>query len=152
MGDVVDGDGREHGFDGGAERGCGGVGGGGAPAMFLGEVRAGELCEGLGKVMVGLNRGLQGREWEFHGERGSAGFTAAARAFCVSGEVGVEMGGLGSCVGVNGSSLGARCGWRSGELGSPREPWLGGREWGRGGVAQWRGGAGRSGRWGWAQA
>ena len=54
-----------------------------------------------------------------------AGFTAAARAFCGSGEVGVEKGGLGSCVGVNGSSLGARCGWRSGELGSPREPWLG---------------------------
>ena len=48
-----------------------------------------------------------------------------ARAFCDSGEVGVEMGGLGSCVGVNGSLLGARCGWRSGELGSPREPWLG---------------------------
>ena len=92
MGDFVDGDGREHGFDGGAERGRGG----GAPAMFLGEVRAGELREGLGKVMVGLNRGVQGREWEFHGERGSAGFTAAARAFCVSGEVGVEMGGLGS--------------------------------------------------------
>ena len=81
-----------------------------------------------------------------------AGFTAAARAFCGSGEVGVEKGGLGSCVGVNGSSLCARCGWRSGELGSPREPGLGGREWGRGGVAQWRGGAGRSGRWGWAQA
>ena len=55
-----------------------------------------------------------------------AGFTVAARAFCGSGEVGVEKGGLGSCVGVNGSSLCARCGWRSGELGSPREPWLGG--------------------------
>ena len=71
MGDVVDGDGREHGFDGGAKRGHGSVDGGGAPAMFSGEVRAGELREGLGKVMVGLNRGVQGREWEFHGERGS---------------------------------------------------------------------------------
>ena len=135
MGDVVDGDGREHGFDGGAERGRGGVGGGGAPAAFLGEALAWKLREGSGKVMVRLIWGVQGREWEFHGERGSAGYTAAARVFCVSGEVGVEMGGLGSCVGVNGSSLGARCGWRSGELGSPREPWLGAREWGRGGAA-----------------
>ena len=126
VGDVVDGDGREHRFDGGTERGRGGVGGGGAPAMFLGEVRAGELREGLGKVMVGLNRGVQGREWEFHGERGSAGFTAAAAMFRGTGRLWVEMGGPGSCMGVNGSSLCARCGWRSGELGSPREPWFGG--------------------------
>ena len=49
--------------------------------------------------------------------------------------------------------LSARWRWRRAELGSPREPWLGGRKWGRGGAAQWRGGAGRSRRrgaaWAW---
>ena len=64
-----------------------------------------------------------------------------------------ELGGPGSCLGVKWSSLRARWGWRGTELGPPREPWLGGREWGRGGAAQWRGGAGRSrrrgGAWAW---
>ena len=68
--------------------------------MFLGVVRAGKLREGLRKVIVGLNQGVQSQEWEFHGERGSAGFTAAAAMFRGTGRLRVEMGGPGSCLGV----------------------------------------------------
>ena len=107
------------------------------------------------KLLVGFNRAKWGSRTavrsELRARAAMAGFTAAVRAFYGSGEVGVEKGGLGSYVGVNGSSLCARCGWRSGELGSLREPWLGGAGMGHGSAAQWRGGASGSGRWVWAQ-
>jgi hypothetical protein len=105
VGNVVDGDGWEHGGDGGAEKGCGSIGGGGDPAEFLGEAVARELRESSVKVVARSIWSIGGQGWDFHKERDSVAFTVVARVFRSSGELGSEMFRSGSSMGLGGVVL-----------------------------------------------
>ena len=64
---------------------------------------------------------MGGWKWDFHGEWDSAKRVAVVRVFCGSGEVGVEILGLGSSSGLGGVVLQGWFGQRGCGLGCPRE-------------------------------
>ncbi|KAG2558919.1 hypothetical protein PVAP13_8NG329656 [Panicum virgatum] len=126
--------------------------GGGTPVWEEGQGQAGELHGALRKLARGWIGVGEGRSREVRSGRAGGGVQDGGGGVPRRWEAPGGIGRAWELPGVKWSSLRARWGWRGVELGPPREPWLGGREWGRGGAAQWRGGAGHSGRRGGAWA